>query len=92
MLTGDLYSVESATNQSVLILARYKHHYLLPTMNIRDAVQAFSISEADALVVVDNKVSRHVIGIVTEAYLLRRYGQELERRLQDETKTFQNVH
>jgi chloride channel protein, CIC family len=91
MLTGDLYTAERQTNESVLPLARYKDYYLLPTMNIRDAVQAFTLSEADALVVVDNKVSRRVIGIVTEAYLLRRYGQELERRLQDQTKTFQNM-
>jgi CIC family chloride channel protein len=89
VLTGDLYTSDP-TDQSVHSLARYHHHFLIPTWDIRHAVEAFAISEADALVVVDNEVSRQVIGIVTEAYLLRRYGQELERRLQDETKTLRN--
>jgi CIC family chloride channel protein len=90
VLTGDLYTSDNPTNQSVHSLARYHHHFLIPTWDVRHAVEAFAISEADALVVVDNEVSCQVIGIVTEAYLLRRYGQELERRLQDETKTLRN--
>ena len=56
---------------------------LLPQMTIKDAVQMFETAEADALVVVDGRETRRVIGILTEQYALRRYSEELERRRRD---------
>ena len=49
-------------------------------MNIRQALDAFEESETDVLPVIDDDASRHVLGLVTEAHALRRYGEELERR------------
>jgi CIC family chloride channel protein len=40
----------------------------------------FEEAESDALVVVDSKESRHVIGLLTEQHALRRYTEELDRR------------
>ena len=37
-------------------------------------------TEAEALAVVDSFRDRHVIGLLTEAYVLRRYAAALERR------------
>src|SRR6266700_6571909 len=53
---------------------------LLPTMTIKAAVETFDEAEAEALAVVDSKVTRRVVGILTEAHALRRYSQESELR------------
>ena len=59
------------------------HHMdtmLLPQMTIKEAVAMFENSESDALAVVDGPETRHVIGLLTEQYALRRYSEELDRR------------
>jgi CIC family chloride channel protein len=40
----------------------------------------FENAESDALAVVDSAEARHVIGLLTEQYALRRYSEELDRR------------
>jgi CIC family chloride channel protein len=47
-------------------------------MNVREAAAAFDRAEAEALAVVDPR--QHVVGLLTEAYVLRRYAEESERR------------
>jgi len=61
-------------------LLRYTEVVLLPGMAIKEAVLAFDRAEAETLAVVDNNRDRRVIGLLTEAYALRRYAAELERR------------
>jgi len=56
---------------------------LLPSMAVKEAVLAFDRAEAEALAVVDSYLDRSVIGLVTEAYVLRRYSAALERRRQE---------
>ena len=59
------------------------HHrdvVLTPTMTIKEAVAAFDRSEAEALAVVQSVDNRQVVGLLSEAYALRRYSQELELR------------
>ena len=53
---------------------------LLPQMNVQQAVAAFDRAEAEALAVVDAPDRRSVIGLLTEAYALRRYAEESEKR------------
>jgi CIC family chloride channel protein len=54
--------------------------YLLPDDNIRTALDRFSQAQLESLPVVDGRESLHVVGFITEAYALRRYSQELERK------------
>lgn len=61
-------------------LLRYRDAFLLPSMNAKVAVAALAAAEADALAVVDGTETRKVLGVVTEAHLLRRYAEELDRR------------
>ena len=61
-------------------LLHYRRSVLLPSMNAKDAVAAFASAEADALAVVDGLEARRVLGILTEAHVLRRYAEELDRR------------
>ncbi|WP_428487619.1 chloride channel protein [Rhodopila sp.] len=58
----------------------YADTVLLPQMTIKEAVAMFENAESDALVVVDNADNRHVIGLLTEQYALRRYSDELDKR------------
>jgi chloride channel protein, CIC family len=53
---------------------------LLPPMTIKEAVALFESAESDALAVVDSLERRHVIGLLTEQYALRRYSAELDRQ------------
>jgi chloride channel protein, CIC family len=52
---------------------------LLPQMTIKEAITLFEKAESDALAVVDGAEARHVIGLLTEQYALRRYSEELDR-------------
>ena len=61
-------------------IAHYAETVLLPQMTIKEAVAMFENAESDALIVVDNADDRHVIGLLTEQYALRRYSDELDRR------------
>jgi CIC family chloride channel protein len=61
-------------------IVHYADTVLLPQMTIKEAVAMFENAESDALVVVDSAQERHVIGLLTEQYALRRYTDELDRR------------
>jgi CIC family chloride channel protein len=61
-------------------IVHYGETVLLPQMTIKEAVAMFENAESDALVVVDSAQERHVIGLLTEQYALRRYSDELDRR------------
>ncbi len=61
-------------------LANGRGRYLLPEMDIRTVLARFDEAEIEALPVLAGPADRRVIGYVTEAYALRRYAQEMERR------------
>ena len=54
--------------------------FLLPGDDLRTALDRFSQATEEALPVIDNPEDRRVIGYLSEAYALRRYAHELERR------------
>ena len=64
-------------------LLRLPNVFLLPEMNVKLAVQYFEQHETEALAVVDDDGARHVIGLLTEAHVLRRYADELDRAHRD---------
>jgi len=61
-------------------ILHHSGHYLLANMNVKEALAAFEAAEADALPVLDGAQTRRVLGMLTEAYALRRYNEELDRR------------
>ena len=61
-------------------LLRYQGAVLTPPMTVRDVVDAFAEAEADELAVVADPTTRKVLGLLTEAHVLRRYAEELDRR------------
>jgi CIC family chloride channel protein len=80
VLVADAHAAEISPDKSVKDILRYTDGILLPGMAIKEAVLAFDRAEAEALAVVDSYHDRRVIGFLTEAYALRRYAAELERR------------
>ena len=78
-----LHSVASRDEELLGSLAQQQEEYLLPTTPIREILKAFERSEADVLAVVDNPDHRATIGTLSEAHVLRTYGEELERRNQE---------
>lgn len=61
-------------------LASGRGEFLLPDMDIRSALIRFDEAEIESMPVLASEGDRRVVGYVTEAYALRRYTQELERR------------
>jgi CIC family chloride channel protein len=82
ILVPDAYGSEEelGTKASrVSDLLQYRRDFLLPAMNVKDAIAAFDKTESEALAVVDDPASRKVLGILTEAHAMRRYAEELDK-------------
>ena len=77
---ADAHAAETLSDRSIKALLRSVDDVLLPGMAIKEAVLAFDRAESEALAVVESYPDRRVIGLLTEAYALRRYAAELERR------------
>jgi CIC family chloride channel protein len=83
VLVPEAYSAdldELAATTTIDGLMRYRADFLQPHMNAKEAATMFDKTESEALAVVDNPVSRKVIGLLTESHTLRRYSEELDRR------------
>ncbi len=83
VLVADAHAAEAAPDKSVKDILHYREDMLLPGMAVKEAVLAFDRAEAEALAVVDSFLDRRVVGILTEAYVLRRYSAALEGRRRD---------
>jgi chloride channel protein, CIC family len=83
VLVADAHAGELAPDTPIKKLVRSTDVVLVPGMTIKEAVLAFDRAEAEALAVVDSYLDRRVIGFLTEAFALRRYAAELERRRQE---------
>ncbi|TPW35281.1 chloride channel protein [Oecophyllibacter saccharovorans] len=68
-----------SSDEPVAILGRQHDTMLIPEMTARAALESFAKAEADVLVVVEDRLSRQVVGQLEEHYTLRRYAAELER-------------
>jgi CIC family chloride channel protein len=80
---ADAHTAETSPDKAVKDLLHFTDDLLLPGMAVKEAVLAFDRAEAEALAVVDSYRDRKVVGLLTEAYVLRRYAAALERRRRD---------
>jgi CIC family chloride channel protein len=74
----EAHAKELADSTPIRGLLHHVHDVLTADMSAREAVAAFDRAEAEALAVVDAEPTRRVIGLLTEAYALRRYSEESE--------------
>ncbi len=69
----------SEESKTVGQLASTPAPFLLPSDNLRAALDRFSRTAQEILPVIDDPKDRRVIGYLSEAFALRRYAHELER-------------
>jgi CIC family chloride channel protein len=79
--SADLYAEPEDSAQTLASLAVHAGTALTPQMTIKEIMEAFDHTEADALVVVDETGAP--LGLVSEAYATRRYADELEKARRD---------
>jgi CIC family chloride channel protein len=68
---------------AIVDLLCHQNDMLQPSMNIKHAAALFERSESEALAVIDDPLHRRVIGLLTEAHVLRRYTEELDKARRD---------
>jgi CIC family chloride channel protein len=85
VLVAEAHGADVTPERAVKELLHFSDEMLLPEMAVKEAVLAFDRAEAEALVVVDSFLDRRVVGLLTEAYVLRRYAAALEGRRRDIT-------
>jgi CIC family chloride channel protein len=85
VLVAEAHAPELDETTPIRDILHYRDTVLLPTMNVKEVVAAFDKAEAEALAVVETWENRSVIGLLTEAYALRRYSEELELRRRELT-------
>lgn len=78
IVTPSAYTDDVSSDAPVETLATNVEMTLTPDLNINDVMHIFEASEADELAVVDG--DGHVLGLLSEAYVTRRYASELERQ------------
>lgn len=76
---------EGTAGRTVGAMAVAADGVLLGNDDAQTAFHRFCAAEMETLPVLSDRESRRVIGYVTEAFLLRRYSQELERVRATET-------
>ena len=82
ILVPDAYAPEDGNGvkaSRVSDLLQYRRDFLVPAMNVKDAIAAFDRTESEALAVVDDSAQRRVLGMLTEAHAMRRYAEELDK-------------
>jgi CIC family chloride channel protein len=89
VLVADAHNAKAETSpdqpKTVSGLLLCKDWVLLPSTNAQAAAKLFEQSGSEELAVVDNLDRRRVVGLLTEAYLLRRYAEELDKGWRDLT-------
>lgn len=78
-----VHDIKQPVNMAVLTardMVKGPEIYLLPTENVRTALARFNEKQIETLPVLRSASDKHIVGYLTEAYALRRYNQELERR------------
>ncbi|HEY3638460.1 MAG TPA: chloride channel protein [Rhizomicrobium sp.] len=73
--------LDEAVGESVAAdMVQQRDIYLLPNDNVRGALARFDESQSEILPVLSARADPRIVGYITEAYALKRYAQELERR------------
>jgi CIC family chloride channel protein len=83
ILIAEAHAPELDEAIAVSNILHFTDTVLLPTMTVKEAITLFDEAEAEALAVIGTPENPEVVGLLTEAYALRRYTDELEQRRQD---------
>jgi CIC family chloride channel protein len=76
----EAHASELDDTMPIRAILRHADTVLTPGMTVKEAVAAFDKAEAEALAVIHSPENRSVVGLLSEAYALRRYTEQLELR------------
>jgi CIC family chloride channel protein len=79
VIVAEANAVTFSNGDTVRDILRFKDDVLYPGMNVQEAVASFDRTEAEALAVIESPASQKILGLLSEAYALRRYSAELEQ-------------
>lgn len=79
VIVAEANTVALANGGTVRNILHFKDDVLFPGMNVQEAVAVFDRTEAEALAVIESRATRKILGLLSEAYALRRYSTELEQ-------------
>lgn len=74
-------------SHSIKQLLQHTGHFLTAEMTIQEAIGVFDRAEADELAVVESNGAQRVVGLLNEAYALRRYSAASDLRRRELTGT-----
>ncbi|MBN9071549.1 MAG: chloride channel protein [Rhizobiales bacterium] len=83
LIVPDLHTATVPDATEVRALARFADTVLVPTMNAQSAAGAFQKAGSEELAVVEGFTDHRVVGLLTEAHLLRRYAEEVDKARRD---------
>jgi chloride channel protein, CIC family len=83
VIVAEAHAQELSASRFIRDTLHHVDEVLLPFMTVKEAVQAFDRTEAEALAVTDSHATRRVVGLLTEAHALRRYAEALDLRRRD---------
>lgn len=78
-LIAEAHAADTPADRGLIDILHHRDVVLHPTMNIQEAIAVFDAAEAESLAVVEAGQHRP-IGTLTEAYAMRRYAEESEKR------------
>ncbi|WP_173570351.1 chloride channel protein [Acetobacter conturbans] len=83
--SGTLHESGLDEGSPVANLARGRFDTLTPCIPCREALKRFQAAKLPALAVLDDERSGHVVGLLSERYVLRRYAEQVDRSWQELT-------
>lgn len=83
LIVPELYTASVSDSTEVRALARFPDAVLVPTMNAQSAAETFQRAGSEELAVVEAFTNHRVVGLLTEAHLLRRYAEEVDKARRD---------
>lgn len=81
------HAPELSSSNSIRHLLQHAGHFLIAEMTIREAIDVFDRAEAEELAVVESNGPVRVVGLLNEAYALRRYAAASDLRRRELTGT-----
>jgi CIC family chloride channel protein len=83
VMVAEAHAPELDQATAIRHILHHRDTFLLPTMTVKEAIAACDKAEAEALAVIQSPENHRVIGLLSEAFALRRYSEELELRRQE---------
>jgi chloride channel protein, CIC family len=79
-LVAEAHAPDLEAPNGLIDILHYREVVLHPLMNIQEAIAVFDAAEAEQLAVVEDDGAHRPIGVLSEAYAMKRYAEASEQR------------